>query len=77
MPAISRQTEGFVDCLDLLRELSERLTEAVERMYYQRDADAILEKEFYPAYEELESRIWKLAAESMRDRAAATRMREI
>lgn len=77
MPAISQQTGSFVDCLDLLRELSERLTEAVERMYYQRDADAILEKEFYPAYEKLEDRIWKLAAESMRDRAATTRMREI
>lgn len=77
MPTISQQTGSFVDCLDLLRELSERLTEAVERMYYQRDADAILEKEFYPAYEELEDRIWKFAAESMRDRAAATRMREI
>lgn len=77
MPTISQQTGSFVDCLDLLRELSERLTEAVERMYYQRDADAILEKEFYPAYEELEDRIWKLAAESMRDRAATTRMREI
>ena len=77
MPAISRQTESFVDCLDLLRELSEKLTEAVEGMYYQSDADAILEKEFYPAYEELEDRIWKLAATSIRDRAAATRMREI
>lgn len=77
MPAISRQTESFVDCLDLLRELSERLTEAVEGMYYQRDADSILETEFYPACAELEDRIWKLAAESMRDRAASTRMREI
>lgn len=77
MPTISQQTGSFVDCLDLLRQLSERLTEAVEMMYYQRDADDILEKEFYPAYEELEDRIWKLAAESMRDRAAATRMREI
>ena len=77
MPAISRQTGSFVDCLDLLRQLSEKLTEAVEGMYYQSDADSILEKEFYPAYEELESRIWKLAAESMRDRAAVTRMREI
>ena len=77
MPAISRQTESFVDCLDLLRELSERLTEAAEGMYYQRDADSILEKEFYPACAELEDRIWRLAAESMRDRAASTRMREI
>ena len=77
MPAISRQTEGFVDCLDLLRQLSEKLAEAMERMYYQSDADSILEKEFYPAYEELESRIRKLAAGSMRDRAAVTRMREI
>ena len=77
MPAISRQTEGFVECLDLLRQFAEKLTEAVEGMYYQRDADSILEKEFYPACAELEDRIWKLAAESMRDRAASTRMREI
>ena len=49
----------------------------MEGMYYQADADSILEKEFYPAYEELESCVWKLAVESMRDRAAATRMREI
>lgn len=38
---------------------------------------AILEKEFYPACAELEDRIWKLTAESMRDRAASTGMREI
>lgn len=38
---------------------------------------AILEKEFYPAFAELEDRIWKLTAESMKDRAASTRMREI
>lgn len=34
MPAISQQTGSFVDCLDLLRQLSEKLTEAMERMYY-------------------------------------------
>lgn len=38
---------------------------------------AILKKEFYPACAELEDRIWKLATESMRDRAASTRMKEI
>ena len=37
----------------------------------------ILEKEFYPACSELEDRIWRLVAESMRDRTASTRMREI
>jgi hypothetical protein len=60
---VSEETKNFLECLLLLFDLYGKVSDAIEAVYGESQAEAIVEKQYFPAHKALENVISELLTE--------------